>query len=284
MKTKDGLTIFFVVYIVGLSFVPLIHQTLLSENAWLGYGTGDYAYQSPNYFVLFNDPYDGSSKPNIHLNPSFAPNARVSLVEFSDWTSYVDGYNLFNDFNSTMQVDPLHSNWLDITYTRPGIVIQKFVEVSAESDTVTVKLVANREVNAHIELWKWVMSSVNGVSAADVSKPLVIPTTTTINYTFAYPQLNATGEVNIALSRVPTQIEVWPFENGFNRVTVDFINSEMAFTVSGTMSSSSAPTFTWDYSDLTYVLPVIAILVVALFVLVERYGKHKKDCTSSSRS
>ena len=110
-----SLTTFFVVYVIALSFIPLVHQTFAAQSSWLGYGTGAYAFQSPNDFVLFNDPYDGSSKPNIHVNPSFAPNERISLVEFSDWTSYVNGYNLFNDFNVTMTTS--NSKILDVTYT-----------------------------------------------------------------------------------------------------------------------------------------------------------------------
>jgi hypothetical protein len=281
LKNSDALTVFFVIYIVGLSFVPLIHQTLLSENAWLGYGTGAYALQSPHYFILFNDPYDGSSKPNIHINPTFAPNARISLIEFSDWTSWVDGYNLFNDFNVTIRPG---KPALDVTYTRPGITIHKFVEVSPDGNSVTVKLVANKGLAVHLELWKWVMSSVNDISAAGVTKPLVIPTTTAINYTFQYQPLNALGSASILLSRVPSQIEVWPFEDGFNKITVDFVNSEMSLTVSGTMSTTTTPTFNWDYADLPYVLPTVAILVVALYLLVGKYGKHKKGRSRSSRS
>lgn len=283
MKTKEGLTVFFIVYIVGLSFVPLIHQTLLSEDAWLGYGTGAYAYQSSRYFVLFNDPYDGSSKPNIHINPYFAPNARVSLVEFSDWTSYVDGFNLFNDFNVTIRPKP---DFLDVTYTRPGLVLHKLIQVSPTNDAVTVKLIANREFSAHLELWKWVMTSINGVSSTGVTKPVIINTTTTpttmINYEFLYQPLNATGNVKILMSRMPTQIELWPFEDGFNRVTVDFINSEMTFTVSGSMASPGALSYVWDYSVLSYVLPVVAIFVVALYLLVSRYEKQKTRSRSSS--
>ena len=171
---------------------------------------------------------------------------------------------------------------------RPGLVLHKLIQVSSANDTVTVKLVANREISAHLELWKWVMTSINGVSAAGVTKPVIINTTTTpttiINYEFQYQPLNATGDVKILMSRMPTQIELWPFENGFNRVTVDFINSEMTFTVSGTMSSTSAPSFVWDYSALSYVLPVVAIFVVALYLLVARYGKHKKGSSRSSSS
>lgn len=281
MKTKGALTTFFVIYIVGMSFVPLIHQTLLSRNTWLGYGTGAYALQSQRYFILFNDPYDGSSKPNIHINPSFAPNARISLVEFSDWTSWVDGFNLFNDFNVTMRGN---QQVLDVTYTRPGITLHKFIQVSPDGNAVTVKLVANKELTAHLELWKWVMSSVNGISAARVSKPTVIPTGTMVNYTYRYQALNALGSGRILLSRVPTQIEIWPFENGFNKITVDFINSEMSLTVSGSISTATTPPFVWDYSDLPYVLPVVAILVIAVYLLVARYGKQKKGRSRSSSS
>ena len=107
LKLTRWLTLFFVIYIIALSFIPLLHDTLLGQERWLGYGTGAYQYQSRNYFVLFNDPYDGSSKPHIHVSPSFAPASRISLVEFSDWTSWVNDHNLFNEFraaNESIQV------------------------------------------------------------------------------------------------------------------------------------------------------------------------------------
>jgi len=271
------LTIFFIVYVIVLSFVPLVHQVFIAQSSWLGYGTGAYAYQSPSYFVLFNDPYDGSSKPNIHVNPSSAPNDRISIVEFSDWTSYVDGFNLFNDFNVTIRASG-DGKILDATYTRPGLTLHKLIDLS--SDAVQVKMVASKEINAHVELWKWVMTSVNAISTA--SKPTVIPTSTSINFTFNDQSLNAIGEGEISLSRIPTQIEIWPFENGFNRVTVDFINSEMTFTVSGSITQPGQ--VSWSYADLPYVLPVIAIVVVTGYLLLaERYGKENKDRPSRTR-
>ena len=271
------LTIFFIVYVIVLSFVPLVHQVFIAQSSWLGYGTGAYAYQSPSYFVLFNDPYDGSSKPNIHVNPSSAPNDRISIVEFSDWTSYVDGFNLFNDFNVTIRASG-DGKILDATYTRPGLTLHKLIDLS--SDAVQVKMVASKEINAHVELWKWVMTSVNAISTA--SKPTVIPTSTSINFTFNDQSLNAIGEGEVSLSRIPTQIEIWPFENGFNRVTVDFINSEMTFTVSGSITQPGQ--VSWSYADLPYVLPVIAIVVVTGYLLLaERYGKENKDRPSRTR-
>ena len=279
MKAKDKLTVFFIIYIVGLSFVPLIHQTVLGENAWLGYGTGAYAFQSQSYFVLFNDPYDGSSKPNIHINPYFAPNARISLVEFSDWTSWVDGFNLFNDFNITIRTN---KRALDVTYTRPGITIHKFIEVTPSGDAILVKLTSTGEFAAHLELWKWVMNSVNGKSIREAPKPTVLPATTTINFTFPYQPLRAVGSGSISLSRVPSQIEIWPYEDGFNKITVDFVNSEMSFAVSGTMSATGTPPFVWSISYLQYVFPVVALLVVALYLLVGKYGKRKKGRSGSS--
>jgi len=271
------LTIFFIVYVIVLSFVPLVHQMFIAQSSWLGYGTGAYAYQSPTYFVLFNDPYDGSSKPNIHVNPSSAPNDRISIVEFSDWTSYVDGFNLFNDFNVTIRASG-DGRILDATYMRPGLTLHKLIDLS--SDAVQVKMVASKEINAHIEMWKWVMTSVNAISTA--SKPTVIPTSTSINFTFNDQSLNAIGKGEISLSRIPTQIEIWPFENGFNRVTVDFINSEMTFTVSGSITQPGQ--VSWSYADLPYVLPVIAIVVVTGYLLLaERYGKERKDRPSRTR-
>ncbi len=280
MRTKDALTAFFIVYIVGLSFIPLIHQVFLGENAWLGYGTGAFAFQSQQYYVLFNDPSDGSSKPNIHINPTLAPNARISLAEFSDWTSWVNGYNLFNDFNASIRPD---RRFLDVTYSRPGVTIHKFIGVSPDGTSVTVKLTSDKEFAAHLELWKWVMSSVNGLSIKQAPKPFVIGNGTTINYSFPYQPLNAIGTVSILLSRVPSQIEIWPFEDGFNKITVDFVNSEMSLTVSGAMVTSGGYGFSWSYTDLPYVLPLVAVFMVALFLLVGKYGKHKKHRSRRSR-
>ena len=270
-----NLKAFFIVYVIALSFIPIVHQIFIAQSSWRGYGTGAYAYQSPTYFVLFNDPYDGSSKPNIHVNPSFAPNDRISIVEFSDWTSYVDGYNLFNDFNVTIRASP---ELLDTTYTRPGLVLHKLVDLT--SNAVQVKMIANKEVNAHIEMWKWIMTSVNGMTIANAPKPTVLPPSTTINFTFNDQSLNAIGLGEISLSRLPTQIGVWPFENGFNRVTVDFINSEMTFTVSGSITEPGQ--VSWSYGDLPYALPIIAITVVAVYLLVERYGQKNKNHTRRS--
>jgi hypothetical protein len=195
-------------------------------------------------------------------------------VEFSDWTSWVNNYNLFNDFNATIRTDRQR---LDVTYTRPGITIHKYIGVSPDGTSVTVKLTSDKEFAAHLELWKWVMNSVNGYSIKQAPKPFVIGNTTTINYSFPYQPLNATGTVNISLSRVPSQIEIWPFEYGFNKITVDFVNSEMSLTVNGRMVTTGGYGFEWTYTDLPFVLPLVALFVVALFLLVEKYGKHKKN-------
>ena len=275
-----GATIFFLVYVVALSFIPLIHQVFVSQSAWEGYGTGAYAFQGPSYFVLFNDPYDGSSKPNIHINPSFAPNERISLVEFSDWTSYVDGYNLFNDFNVTYNL--FSPTLLIITYTRQNLTLHKFIDCSVPN-YITVKFLANKQVTAHFELWKWIATEVNGVTEAQAPKPTVLPIATSINYTFFDQATSAIGSGSIELSRVPNAIEVWPFENGFNTISVDFINSEMTFTVSGTVNSAGPSFPVWSYNDLPYALPVVAVIVVAIYLWFERNEGQNKTHSRRSR-
>jgi len=279
LKLKNKLTVFFAVYIIALSFVPLVHDTLLAQQRWMGYGTGAYEYQNQNYFVLFNDPYDGSSKPHIHVTPAFAPASRISLLEFSDWTSWINDHNLFNEFNATFRTNPLA---LDVTYSRPEIIIHKFVEVSPE--TVKVTLTSEKEFGAHVEVWRWVMTSINGMSIEDVAKPLVIPPTRSIEYTFEDERLQSVGHGIMILSATPSQIQIWPHEKGFNRITFDFVNSEMSFTVSGSMEAIGTPALTWSYALLPYVLPVVAILVVALYLLVDKYGRTLKNRTTGRSS
>lgn len=272
MKLKHVLTGFFAVYIIALSFIPLIHDSLLAQERWTGYGTGAYQFQNQHYFVLFNDPYDGSSKPHIHVNPSFAPASRISLLEFSDWTSWVNEHNLFNEFNVTMRTGP---RALDVTYTRPEIVIHKFVEVS--SDSVKVTLTSDREFKAHLEIWRWVMTSVNGISIEEAPKPLAIAPTSLIEFTFEDDRLQSVGRGSITLSAVPAEVKIWPHEKGFNKITIDFVNSEMSFTVWGSMEPVGTPPLTWSYALLPYVLPVVAIFVVALYLLVDKYGRTIKN-------
>jgi hypothetical protein len=266
------LTVFFAVYVIALSFIPLIHDTLLAQGRWMGYGTGAYEFQNQHYFVLFNDPYDGSSKPHIHVNPSFAPATRISLLEFSDWTSYVNEHNLFNEFNTTVRADQAT---LVVTYSSPEIVIRKYVEVSP--DTVTVTFRCEREFKAHLEMWRWVMTSVNGISIKDAPKPMMITPTTAIEFTFEDEGLQALGRGSITLSAVPAQIEIWPHEKGFNKITIDFVNSEMSFSVWGSLEAVGTPSPIWSYALLPYVLPVVAISVVALYLLVDKYGRTLKN-------
>ena len=272
LKLKTSLTVFFAVYIIALSFVPLAHDALLGQQRWMGYGTGAYEYQNQRYFVLFNDPYDGSSKPHIHVNPSFAPAARITLLEFSDWTSWVNGHNLFNEFNVTVRTNP---RALDVTYTRPEIVIHKFVEVSP--DAVKVTLTSSKEFGAHLELWRWVMMSVNGISIKDAPKPLVIQPTKLIEFTFSDERLQSLGHGSILMSAVPSQVQIWPHEKGFNKITIDFVNSEMSLTVEGSMEAEGTPSPVWSYALLPYVLPVVAVSVVALYLLVVKHGRTIKN-------
>jgi hypothetical protein len=276
LKLRNTLTLFFVIYIIALSFIPLLHDTLLAQGKWLGYGTGAYQYQSQSYFVLFNDPYDGSSKPHIHVNPSFAPASRISLIEFSDWTSWVNGYNLFNDFNVTMRASP---QTLDITYSGPELVLHKYIEMSP--DAVKVIMQSEKEFTAHVEMWRWVMTSINGISIKDVAKPLVIAPTTLLEFTFSDDSLPGLGHGRIVMSAMPSQIEIWPFEKGFNKITVDFVNSMMSFTVSGSMEAVGTPSLEWNYSLLSYVLPIVSVTVVALYLLVGRYGRTIKNRAAS---
>ena len=280
MKLKTA-TAFFLIYVVALSFIPLYHQILVSQSSWQGYGTGDYAYQGPSYFVLFNNPYDGSSKPNIHINPSFAPSERISLVEFSDWTSYVDGYNMFNDFNVTIR-SPL-PQILNIYYTRPHLSFYKIINATSPNQ-ITVQFIAPKEVIAHFELWKWIITNVNGYNITNTPKPAFIPNATTLSYTFLDQTTQATGHAQILLSRVPEQIEVWPFENGFNRITLDVINSEITFTVSGSVNNVNQQFPQWSYDDLPYVLPIIAIAVVLIYLEFESRGEKRKTRFSSASS
>jgi hypothetical protein len=272
LKLTRWLTLFFVIYIVALSFIPLLHDTLLAQSRWLGYGTGAYQYQNQNYFVLFNDPYDGSSKPHIHVNPSFAPASRISLLEFSDWTSYVNDYNMFNEFNVTVRAD---SNALAITYVGANITFYKFVQVT--EDAVKVTLSSTKEFRAHLELWRWVMTSVNGITIKEVSKPLTIPVTNRIDFTFQDERLQGLGQGSILLSAPPVQVQIWPHQDGFNKITVDFVNSLMSLTVSGSMKAVGTPSPTWDYSMLPYVLPIVSISVVAVYLLVNKYGRTLKN-------
>lgn len=272
MRLKVGLTVFFVVYLVTLSFIPLVHEMFLAQQRWTGYGTGAYQYQNQHYYVFFNDPYDGSSKPHVLVNPDFAPASRISLLEFSDWTSYVNDYNLFNEFNATIRIG---QRALEVTYTRPEIVMHKLIEVSP--DAVKVTFGSEKEFRAHIEVWRWVMTSINGLSIREAPKPLVIEPTTHIEFTFEDERLQSIGRGSIALSSVPSEVKIWPHEKGFNRITIDFVNSEMSLTVSGSMEAVGTPPPTWSYALLPYVLPVIAILVVALYLLVDKYGRTLKS-------
>ena len=127
------------------------------------------------------------------------------------------------------------------------------------------------------------MRSVNGVVGRIGSKPSIIPISTSVNFTFVDQTLHMPGAGSIKLSRVPTQIEVWPFEDGFNRVTVDFVNSEMEFSISGSVNGVQGMFPEWGYAELPYVMPLVAIVTVSLYLLVARHGEKDKGHISRTR-
>jgi hypothetical protein len=59
------------------------------------------------------------------------------------------------------------------------------------------------------------------------------------------------------------------------------VNSMMIFTVSGSMEAVGGLSLNWNYSLLPYVLPVVSITVVALYLLVGRYGRTIKNRATS---
>ena len=124
---------------------------------------------------------------------------------------------------------------------------------------ITVKLDSTKEYTAHLELWNYEMTSVNGITIKEAPQPTQIPTTTDIEFTFQDPSLQGLGTGKILLSRVPVQIMIYPYENGFNKITIDFVNSEMALTVSGSMTPVGRTFPTLNYTDLPSILPIVAV-------------------------
>lgn len=312
MKLKYVLTAFFIVYIIGLSFIPIIHDATLAEARWVGYGTGAYQYQNQRYYVLFNDPYDGSSKPHIHLSPDFAPAARVPLLEFSDWTSYVNEHNLFNEFNATVQATEQMLNVtyvgpINVTYVGP-IVVHKLVEMSPSF--VNVTLYSEKEFKGHIEIWRWVMTSVNGIYINETVKPdkliikseeeeepppkgVEIKPTIKIGFTFEDERLQSVGMGNITLNALPREVWIWPHQKGFNKISIDFKEKSISAiitgminrtetvtqtaTATGTATGSATSSQGWSYVLLRSVLPLVAVSVIVLYLLVDRFGGTLKD-------
>ena len=76
---------------------------------------------------------------------------------------------------------------------------------------------------------------------------------------------------------------IYPYEQGFNMIAIDFVNSEMTLTVSGSMTAAGPTYPTLNYTELPYILPVVAVLVVAIYLLVDKYGKTLKNRSSRSR-
>jgi hypothetical protein len=184
----------------------------------------------------------------------------------------VNDHNLFNEFNVVMRADP---QALDVTYSLPEIVIHKYVEVSSESVKVTLQ--SEKEFRAHLEIWRWVMTAINGISIKDTTKPLAIAPTTLVEFTFEDERLQSLGRGRIVMSAMPAEVKIWPHEKGFNKITVDFVNSMMSFTVSGSMEAIGTPSQPWNYALLPYVMPIVAITVVGLYLLVGKYGRAFKN-------
>ena len=99
-----------------------------------------------------------------------------------------------------------------VTYTGFGTVIQKSVNVSPDGVNITLR--SDKEFKAHIELWRWVMTSINRVSVKDVSNATSIAATKSIGFMFDVPSPQGLGRGSVLMSTAPTEIKIWPYREG----------------------------------------------------------------------
>jgi len=247
--------ILFVALVISLSFTPLI-----CPKGWDGRASGTFVYQDETYYVKYSDETISADKPHIFLLEGWPIKSLVDVVELSDYQSFVNGLNLYEDFESHGR---LMDDELTIVYSGSSPVLTKSITVTGEG--VVVKYEADQPMELRLTLWRWYFSAVEGSDYRGMLPPLKVEPKKTLSFEFMDGGQTYRGAVK--LSDEPLNVELCRDSNGLNKIIIDYVCSHLSIRI--------ALDETGQYSfkiakDLLY--PLISIFFGLVYLGVRKYA------------
>lgn len=262
LKLLDYLFAFFV---ISVSLTPI-----LPLRGWQGYGPlGEFYYTGDLIQLRYNDPSLGNDKPHVFVADAGRP---VSLIEFSDHNSYVNGANVYTNFTAKTRLDGVR---LKAFYNSSFMSFVKTVE--PRSHCVKVAYMFNQTAALSLTLWRWYFSSVG---------PFNMPITRSLKpdnvLNFSIAESGKVYSAQLSLSPRPENVTVsGVLGEGVNKIVLDFKAENVTVEVKLLNPQSLSIFFTIDVRESRYLYPIIAIALSSIYLwlknaAVSRYFDEKR--------
>jgi len=255
--------ILFVVLVVSLSFTPLI-----CPRGWDGYAPESqsnttFVYQNETCYIRYSDETIRTDKPHIFLLEGWPIKSLVDLIELSDHQSFVNGLNLYEDFESHGK---LVGEGLTVSYrsNHGSLRLTKSVRVMDEEVVVTYD--SDQPIELRLTFWRWCFSAVDGYDYRGLPQPLKIKPTDTLRFEFEDESQTYRGVLKF--SSEPSNIEVGKDLDGLNKILIDYVGSHLSIKIA--LESANRSSLKIANKDLLY--PLISIIFGAVYLKVGRYA------------
>jgi len=244
----------FVAYVIALSLIPLIPL-----RGWQGYGpSGEFYYTGDKIHIRYNDPSFGNDKPHIFVAES---GRTISLIEVSGYNSYVNGKNLYYDFDKKTRVV---DNKLVVFHTSPNLFIVQ--EIIPMDDSVRIVYRCNCTMNMTLTLWRWTYESVAGFDrpvTRELDPSNVIP--------FSVADGGRIYKAQLLLSPTPRHIEISGIvPDGLNKITLELVGDEIVIDVVLVGATDVGWIPALDVRDSKYLYPMIATVSSVFYLALLR--------------
>jgi len=247
--------VLFVVLVVSLSLTPFI-----CSKGWDGPAPGTFVYQDETYYVKYSDDTIRTDKPHIFILEGWPIKSLVDMVELSDHQSFVNGLNLYEDFESYGQ---LTDDGLTIFY---GGSPQLTKSITVTGEGVIVRYESDQPIELRLTLWRWYFSSVEGNDYRGMLLPLKVKPKETLSFEFEDEGRTYAGVLK--LSDKPLNIEVCRDLNGLNKIIIDYVGSHLSVKIS--LDNAGESSFKIAHKNLLY--PLISVFFGLVYLRVRRYA------------
>ncbi|MCS7107434.1 MAG: hypothetical protein NZ902_04960 [Acidilobaceae archaeon] len=250
------------VYIVSLSFVPLVNS-FFRNGEWVGFERGAYYYRNNKLEVRIAGFPEGLGKPRIYI---YAPNSSyrpIMLVEFDDRETTVNGYSLYHDLeNLTLRK---RETTVILNYELKGEVIVRKI-IWPEEERVTISLESEESSEFVLVMKGRNCSMVNGMELGGSRSTLEFYRE---RFSMGFEVKGVgKGVVDFNLSS-PAEVKVLRDKDRCT-IAIEYYGERLSMTVRGEMESTAVSpisilaTNVVNHRFVQILLPLVAIGAVAL--------------------
>lgn len=248
----------FLAFLVAISFIPLLNAT-----GWQAYPpAGSFAYESPSYYLRYNDPSFGNDKPIVFVKDQ---GRDISLIEVSDQESILGDRFIFGNFDTkTTLVDGI----LNIHYDSENLSFVK--RIVPASDGVLIAYIFDENVELELTLWRWYFQSIESFDRP-ITRNLEPQNVT--HFTIFDKGLLYEGE--LSFTPIPRNITI-SGEERLNKITLSMEGQEITVKVKLNSVTSLNEVGRLDLSGSRILYPIIGVGLSIIYIAMKKASERSK--------